>query len=159
MLPAPSRKLSSPLIFGLCLAALVLWAGILIRGGFAPHGMASVSIWQFHSVAAARGSLLQLLLVACTLAVRFAPLGFAAVFMLPDRPNWIRRALFVGLPAFLIGGATAVVVVWRSDPAVGLPGLSDVFLPVAGVWAGAEVAMSLRRGLLALRSCLDGRPA
>ncbi len=83
-------------------------------------------------------------------ALRFAPLGFLAVFVFADRGLRLTRALFVALPAFVAGLVSAGLVIWFRDRGAGLPGPSDLLLPAVGILAGVVVGLAWRRGPLTL---------
>lgn len=88
--------------------------------------------------------------LARSFLARFAPLGFLAVFACSDRSLRLTRALFVAAPAFALGTtAAAVAIAWR-DRNAGLPGPSDLLLPVLAVALGVVVALAWRRGPFAL---------
>ena len=132
------------------LAVLGGWAALLLTPVLATHGVGAVSLWDLRSLEAARGSLSRTLSSVALAALAFAPLGAAAVFVLPDRRSRFGRALLVGLPAFALGvAAAAAVVAWR-ERAAGAPGASDLFFPVLGVWLGVLVGLAARRGLFTL---------
>jgi hypothetical protein len=132
------------------LAVLVGWAALLLTPVLAAHGVAPASIWDLRSLEASRGSRAGLLSAVALAALAFAPLGAAAVFVFADRGSRLLRSLLVGLPAFVLGVAATVGVLWVRDRAAGGPGASDLLLPVAGVWLGVLAGLSLRRGLFSL---------
>ncbi len=102
------------------------WVALLVVPGLQPE-------WLSHSLLA-----------------RFAPLGFLAVFALPDRGLRLTRLLFVATPAFLLGAAAAAVALgWHASDA-GLPGPSDLLQPTLAVALGVVVALAWRRGPFAL---------
>lgn len=82
--------------------------------------------------------------------VRFAPLGFLSVFVFPDRPIRLARALLVGLPAFSLGLAAAGLAIALADWGAAPPGPSDLLLPALALALGVVVALGARRGMLAL---------
>jgi hypothetical protein len=82
--------------------------------------------------------------------VRFAPLGFVAVFAFADRGLRLTRVLFVALPAFLLGLVGAGLVLWIREKAAGYPGPSDLLVPGAGLALGIAIGLAWRRGPLAL---------
>jgi hypothetical protein len=88
--------------------------------------------------------------LARSLVARFAPLGFLAVFVFPDRGLRTTRVLLVATPAFVLGAAAAAVALgWRTGDA-GLPGPSDVLPPALAVAFGVVVALAWRRGPFAV---------
>jgi len=132
------------------LAVLAAWTALLLTPVLATQGIRAVSLWDLRSLQAARGSLASLLSTVALAALAFAPLGAAAVYVLPDRGSRFVRALLVGLPALVTGAAAAVAVVWLRERAAGAPGAADLVVPFAGVWLGVLVGLALRRGLLPL---------
>ncbi len=93
---------------------------------------------------------LALKLLGRSLFASFAPLGFLAVFLLPDRGLRTTRVLLVAFPAFLLATAAAVFVLGGRARDGALPGPSDLLLPLLAVVLGIVIALAWRRGPFAL---------
>ena len=86
----------------------------------------------------------RLLLRAFVLALRFAPLGLFAVFVLPDRESRLGRAALVALPALVLGIVAAwVALAARAGSA---PGPFEILIPGLGILLGACAGLAWRRG-------------
>ncbi len=83
-------------------------------------------------------------------ALAFAPLGFLAVYSLPDRATWAERLVRVTLPASCLGLAATILA--RGLTATGewvTPGTLSLVLPVAGMLFGLWLGGAWRRGTAA----------
>ena len=86
----------------------------------------------------------RLLWRALLLALRFAPLGFLAVFVLPDQDGRLRRAGLVALPALVFATALAWLALARR--AGTNPGPFEILIPGLGILVGTWTALTWRRG-------------
>ena len=78
-------------------------------------------------------------------SLRFAPLGFLAVFALPDREGRLARTLRVALPA---AGVALVLAALALGARAGfsVPGPFELLLPAAGILLGVWAGLAWRRG-------------
>jgi hypothetical protein len=135
---------------------LLAWAALLGTPVLEPPGrlLGGGSLLDLRSLASASTVLGHGLLRAALEALRFAPLGLLAVFVLPDQASRLRRAVQVALP----GAIVAMVLAWLALAARGrsLPGPFELLLPgfglLFGVWAGLAWRRGFRARLLFLPS-------
>jgi hypothetical protein len=128
------------------LGCLLGWAALLATPALDPGprllgGTSIPDLGSLTGVALVAGRILLRALVA---ALRFAPLGFFAVFVLPDQAARLRRAALVALPALVF----AIVAAWfaLAARAGSIPGPFEILIPGVGILVGAWASLAWRRG-------------
>ncbi len=131
----------------LALGCLLAWAALLGTPALepAPRALgASTSLLDLRSLTGAAVFAARLLLRASVAALRVAPLGLFAVFVLPDQEGRLRRATLVLLPALVLATACAwfaLAARWASTP-----GPFEILVPGLGILVGAWAGLAWRRG-------------
>ena len=130
---------------------LVGWAVLLATGILDPPGRAAAGgsgLFDLRSGAALWSAASTIATWAVFEALRFVPLGLLAVFVTPDRPRRLGRALLVALPALGLALLLAVLVLGVQARGRGgaAPGPSDFLLPGVGLVLGVAAALAWRRG-------------
>jgi hypothetical protein len=134
---------------GVALALTVGWAFLLqVLPALQPTGLGTAT--GFDARRAPTAALLRVLAWLAFEALRHAPLGLLAVQALPDRSLRLTRALFTGVPAFLVALATLVVVTRLGLTPAAAPGPVDFVVPSLGIAFGVVAALAWRRGLRAV---------
>jgi hypothetical protein len=146
--PPPVGRRSAAQVWAARLG-LLLWLLVLVTLPSIVPEPGSVSWPRLSSRMA--GELLQsaghLLWLVTLQVLAFAPLGFLAVYALPDRASWRDRLLRVMLPAACLGLVFTVLA--RGLSASGdwvAPGMLQLVLPLAGVLFGLWLGGVWRRG-------------
>jgi hypothetical protein len=130
----------------LALGCLLGWAALLGTPLLELSGRAlgGTSLSELRSPTGAAFVLGRVLLGALLAALRFAPLGMLAVFVLPDQGNRLGRAMLVCLPALV--GATLLAWLALAARAGSAPGPFEILLPGLGILIGAWAGLAWRRG-------------
>lgn len=131
----------------LALGCLLAWAALLSTPALepAPRALgASPSLLDLSSLTGAVIVAGRLLLRASLAAVRVAPLGLFAVFVLADQEGRLRRAALVLLPALVL--ATACAWFSLAARAGSPPGPFEILVPSLGTLVGAWAGLAWRRG-------------
>ena len=128
------------------LGCLLGWAALLSTPALEPvsRSLGGASLADLRSLTGAVLVASRILLRALLLALRFAPLGLFAVFVLPDQERWLRRMGLVALPALAL--ATAVAWVALASRAGSAPGPFEILLPGLGILLGSWAGLAWRRG-------------
>jgi len=128
------------------LGCLLGWAALLGTPALepAPRALAGGSLLDLRSLTGAALVASRLLLRTSLAALRFAPLGLFAVFVLPDQAGRLLRAGLVALPALVL----ATVVAWLAlaARAGSAPGPFEILVPGVGILVGAWAGLAWRRG-------------
>jgi len=128
------------------LGCLLGWAALLGTPVLEPaaRGFGGSSLFDVRSPTGAALVTGRMLLRALLLALRFAPLGFLAVFVPPDQDGRLRRAGLVALPALVLATALAWLALARR--AGTNPGPFEILIPGLGILVGAWAGLAWRRG-------------
>ena len=128
------------------LGCLLGWAALLGTPVLDPPArlLGGASLLDARSLTGAALVAGRILLRALLLALRFAPLGLLAVFVLPDQEGRLRRAGLVALPALVL----ATVVGWfaLATRAGSTPGPFEILVPGLGILVGTRAGLAWRRG-------------
>lgn len=127
-------------------ACLIGWAALLSTPALEPSARAfgAPALGELRSLAGAVLLAGRVLLRALALALRFAPLGLFAVFVLPDHEGRLRRAGLVALPALVLALASAALAL--AARAGSAPGPFELLVPGAGLLVGVWAGLAWRRG-------------
>jgi hypothetical protein len=137
-------RLLFPRLLGL--ACLLAWAALLRTPLLEPaaRAVAGPSLLDLRSLTGALLVLGRVLLRALAHALRFAPLGLFAVFVLPDHGGRLSRAGLVALPALAL--ATALAWLALAMRAGSAPGPFELVIPALGILLGTLAGLAWRRG-------------
>ena len=130
----------------LAIGLLLGWAALLSTPFLEPSGrvLGGTSLPDLRSLTGAAVALGRTLLRALLLALRCAPLGALAVFVLPDQASRLWRAGLVALPALVV--ATLLAWLALAARAGSSPGPFEILLPALGILLGAWAGLAWRRG-------------
>jgi len=128
------------------LGCLLGWAALLGTPALepAPRALAESSLLDLSSLTGAALVAGRMLLRASLSALRFAPLGLFAVFVLPDQAGRLLRAGLVALPALVL--ATLAAWLALAARAGSAPGAFEILVPGLGILVGAWAGLAWRRG-------------
>jgi hypothetical protein len=128
------------------LGCLLGWAALLGTPALepVPRALGGSSLLELRSLTGAAVFAARALMQAALLALRFAPLGFFAVFVLPDQAGRLSRAGLVAVPALVLASVAArLALAARAGSA---PGAFEILVPGLGLLVGAWAGLAWRRG-------------
>lgn len=149
MAPDPPAGRARPRL--VALAGLAAGTALLALGALDPPGRAALAgtgLFDLRSGAGLRAAATWALLFVSLETLRFAPLGAAAVYLVPDHARRLARLARVALPALLLALPSAWVALRlraAGDP-FAVPGPLDLLLPWTGCALGVAAGLAWRRG-------------
>lgn len=134
----------SHFIAAFCLLAYAAFLGTAL-GDMPARLLGGASLLDLRSAAGVLAVVKGLLVWVALQSLRFAPLGFLAVFALPDREGRLSRTLRVALPAVGVALVLAALVL-GARAGFSVPGPFELLLPAAGILLGVWAGLAWRRG-------------